>query len=108
MYGDIEFINGTASFTLKHGETKQAVGLPSGISYTVTEKEADKEGYSTDAQNATGTIPAGETVSVTFVNHRDSIPDTGDNNNVIILIGALVVSAVCIIIVLILKKGKKS
>ncbi len=108
VYGDIEFINGTASFTLKHGETKQAVGLPSGISYTVTEKEADKEGYSTDAQNATGTIPAGETVSVTFVNHRDSIPDTGDNNNVIILIGALVVSAVCIIIVLILKKGKKS
>ena len=33
MYGDIEFINGTATFVLKHGESKTAYGLPAGIQY---------------------------------------------------------------------------
>ena len=30
-YGDMEFENGVASFTLKHGESKTATGLPAGI-----------------------------------------------------------------------------
>ncbi len=36
-YGDLTFSNGTATFTLKDGESKTAAGLPTGITYTVTE-----------------------------------------------------------------------
>ncbi len=39
------FANGVATFVLKHGASKTAVGLPAGITYTVTEAEADKDGY---------------------------------------------------------------
>lgn len=38
-FKDIQFINGSATFTLKHGETKIAQDLPSGISYEVEEIE---------------------------------------------------------------------
>lgn len=56
MYGDIEFINGTATFVLKHGESKTAYGLPAGIQYQVTEQAV--EGYTLNAVGDTGTVPA--------------------------------------------------
>lgn len=43
-FGEMTFADGVATFVLKHGESKTAVGLPAGITYTVTEAEADKDG----------------------------------------------------------------
>lgn len=70
-YGDMEFVDGVATFTLKHGESKTATGLPAEVSYTVTEKEANKSGYKTTAEHAEGTIVADQTVVAAFLNHRD-------------------------------------
>ena len=42
-YGDIEFVDNVATFTLKHGESKSAAGLPEGTAYTV--EESGSEGY---------------------------------------------------------------
>ena len=51
-FGDIEFKDGIATFTLKHNQTKTAIGLPIGITYTVT--ESDNEGYTFKALNSSG------------------------------------------------------
>ena len=59
VYGDMTFTDGIASFTLKHGETATATGLPAGATYTVVEEEADKDGYTTSADDASGIIPVG-------------------------------------------------
>ena len=74
LYGDLYFTAGTATFTLKNGETVTATGLPAGTTYTVTETEANQDGYSTTASGASGTIPVESTAQAAFVNH---IPDPG-------------------------------
>ncbi len=71
-YGDANFVNGEASLQLKGGDTKNITGLPTGISYEVTEDNT--EGFSqTGITNATGTI-ATTAATVTATNSRD----TGD------------------------------
>lgn len=37
VYGDMEFIDGVATFTLKHGESMTAYGLPDGMGFEVKE-----------------------------------------------------------------------
>ena len=71
-FGDMTFADGVATFVLKHGESKTAVGLPAGITYTVTEAEADKDGYTTTSVNASGSIIKDDTAAVTFTNTRNS------------------------------------
>ena len=71
-FGDMTFANGVATFVLKHGESKTAVDLPAGITYTVTEAEADKDGYTTTSVNASGSIIKNNTAAVTFTNTRNS------------------------------------
>lgn len=71
-FGDLTFANGVATFVLKHGESKTAVDLPAGITYTVTEAEADKDGYTTTSVNASGSIIKKDTAAVTFTNTRNS------------------------------------
>ena len=71
-FGDLTFANGVATFVLKHGESKTAVGLPAGITYTVTEAEADKDGYTTTSVNASGSIIKDDTAAVNFTNTRNS------------------------------------
>lgn len=79
IYGQMTFVNGVATFTLHDGETILAENLPDGITYTVTEAEADQDGYSTTASGDTGTITAGGTASAVFTNHRPgSDPDDPD------------------------------
>ena len=79
IYGQMTFGNGVATFTLHDGETILAENLPDGITYTVTEAEADQDGYSTTAAGDTGTITAGGTASAVFTNHRPgSDPDDPD------------------------------
>lgn len=77
-YGQMTFVNGVATFTLRDGESLRADNLPAGTTYTVTEKEADQNGYTTTASGGAGTIVADATVSASFVNHRPgSNPDPG-------------------------------
>ena len=69
-YGDMTFVDGKASFTLKHGESKTAEGLPAGISYTV--KETDSKGHTVTSTGATGTITKNTTVTAAFRNNRNA------------------------------------
>ena len=70
QYGDLLVSGGRAEFTLKDGEEVVVSGLPEGTSYTVTEKEADQNGFHTTAYNANGTVVGNKTVSVLFENRR--------------------------------------
>lgn len=53
----VEFTDGKATFTLKHGGEKTIAGLPVGASYTVTEDAA--EGYTTTVDGAAGSKAEG-------------------------------------------------
>ena len=74
VYGDMTFTDGIAGFTLKHGETVTATGLPAGILYTVTEEEAGQDGYKTESEDATGIIteetPAKRLSSIPGISRR--------------------------------------
>ncbi len=74
--GDMEFTDGVASFTLKHGETAVAVLHPSEreVSYEVTEAEADRYGYTTTSSGATGLILPGRDAAAEFVNTKNLSP----------------------------------
>ena len=71
-YGGMSFKDGVATFTLKHNQTMTAMGLPAGISYTVTETEANKEGYVTTPGNGTasGKIEVDNTATAAFTNTK--------------------------------------
>ncbi len=71
-YGDMTFTNGVSEFTLKDGESKTAKDLPAGVKYTVTETEANKDGYVTEYTGKTGTIPANDTAEATVTNTKDN------------------------------------
>lgn len=65
---------------LAHDEQIVISGLPLGIHYEVTEKEANRDGYYTTSSNATGIISrSGEIVK--FINTRaEQNPGTGDDD----------------------------
>ncbi|MDR3766535.1 MAG: Cna B-type domain-containing protein, partial [Butyricicoccus sp.] len=69
----ISFTTGVSeSIALEHGETITIHGLPAGLTYTVTETEADQNGYSTSGSGQQGIIPAGDTAQAAFENYRNS------------------------------------
>ena len=68
LLGDMRFENGVATFTLKHGESKTAIGLPSGVDYTVT--ESDNDGYDTTSTGESGTITEDTAAVAAFTNTR--------------------------------------
>ena len=80
-YGEMTFKDGVATFTLKHGQTKTATGLPGGITYTVSEEEANQNGYTTTASGAGGTIPIGGTATAAFTNHNDPEEERRDDDD---------------------------
>ena len=67
-YGGVTFINGVATFTLKHNESKTIKGIPADMTYTVT--ESDNAGYTVTMSGNTGTIKAGETSTAAFNNYK--------------------------------------
>lgn len=69
-YGDVTFKDGVAIFTLKHGESKKATGLPADITYSVV--ESDNSGYTVTATDDTGTIAADQTATAAFTNYKGS------------------------------------
>lgn len=83
VFGEMTFVGGVATFVLKHGESKTATGLPSGITYSVTEAEANRDGYTTVASKASGSIIKNDTVTVAFTNTKNSnISEVSDHPNV--------------------------
>lgn len=74
-YGEMTFVDGVATFTLRHGQSFTAVGLPAGLSYTVT--ESVPEDYTAADASQAGEIPASGLETVTVVNNRD-LPDEPD------------------------------
>lgn len=79
-FGDMEFTDGVATFTLKDGASKSAKGLPADTTYEVTEAEANQEGYTTMVTDATGTIQKGNTAIAQFINSKNG--DDGGSNKV--------------------------
>lgn len=69
-FGDMTFTNGKATFTLKHGQSITASGLPAGLTYSVEETNANENGYTTSNSGNTGTIPSGDTDKVYFTNTK--------------------------------------
>lgn len=74
-FGNMTFTNGVATFTLKHGERKTATGLPL-TDYTVTEAEANQDGYTTTSQGETGRIA--QDAKAEFTNTKTSGGGGGD------------------------------
>ena len=74
-YGGVKFTNGIATFPLKHNEKKSISGIPSGLTYEVT--EIDNGDYTVTKTNDTGQITAGTNSMVIFENCKlggDVIP----------------------------------
>ena len=69
-YGEMTFTAGSATFTLRHGESLTAVGLPADTAYTVA--ESDNEGYTVTANGAAGTISKDDTAVAAFTNNREA------------------------------------
>lgn len=67
-YGDMTFKDGVATVTLTDGDTKTALHLPNGTTYTVTEK-ADTN-YASTEEGDTGTIETDKTSTAMFTNTR--------------------------------------
>lgn len=122
-YGDMEFTDGVAAFTLKHGESKTAAGLPAGVTYEVTETEADQDGYATAKTGDTGTIEKDVISTAAFTNTKDAspvdpdkptdpkkptddVPKTGDETNLTLWTALLGISGTCMIVVLLGIKRK--
>ena len=82
-YGDMTFKNGVATIELVDGQSAQAINLPVGISYTVTEEVV--EAYTTTSENSTGTIRKNETAKCKFTNTEvvADLPKTGDNSTML-------------------------
>ena len=131
-YGDMTFAGGVAEITLKHGESAAAAGLPAGITYEVTEAEADQDGYVTTSEGTKGTIVEGETVTASFTNTKEEVPPeqpqkpqkpntmgkpnkdmsdpkTGDQTNIGLYLSLFALSGlICTILGLIKKKNCKN
>lgn len=78
VFGGMEFTDGVARFTLKHGESMIGVGLPAGAEFTVSETGANKDGYistcngvALEEQGKDYEIQADQTVSADILNKKD-------------------------------------
>lgn len=108
QYGDLEFENGVAKFTLDGRGSVTASNLPSGLEYTVKELSENKNDFVTTYENEKGIIKDDETINVFITNtyspKTDNVPDTGDHSHLYIWIGVMAVSAVAIGWVVVSKK----
>lgn len=79
-FGEMTFRSGVAEFTLRHGETVTASGLPAGVGYLVQEEA--NEAYTVSSEGAEGLIEPDGTATARFVNSRIVLPPkTGDDSH---------------------------
>ena len=77
-FGNATFSDGEYTFSLRHGEEKVIDSLPLGITYTVTEAEANQGGYQTTWTGEKGTLTEeNQTVVAACINHKSG----GGNND---------------------------
>lgn len=67
IFGDTVFTDGKARVGVKPGEKKTFSGLPAGTTYAVEEEKY--RWFSTESENAKGTLNAGDNKTVKFTNH---------------------------------------
>lgn len=79
-YGSMTFEQGVSRFTLRHEQHVTAANLPAGMGYTVSEAEANTDGYQTTSVHHVGKIEGKGSITAAFFNQKDSlnIPTTGD------------------------------
>ncbi len=75
IYGEMNFVNGVASFELADGESISASGLTAGTGYMVTETGSDD--YTVTAENAEGIVKTAEMIAVLFNNHKEESETSG-------------------------------
>ena len=78
-YGGVAFTKGEATVSVKAGSSVTISGLPAGTAYEVTELSAS--GYTVTSQNASGQIPAGETVTAAFHNEKQGSSSSGSDDD---------------------------
>lgn len=78
-YGGVAFTKGEATVSVKAGSSVTISGLPAGTAYEVTELSAS--GYTVTSQNASGQIPAGETVTAAFHNEKQGGSSGGSDDD---------------------------
>ena len=117
------FHDGVSTFTLKHGESIRATGLPEGIRYAVS--ESNHADYTVTASGEDGIIEDGKTVMTLFNNHKeiphtqmpptesskpgnptDDSPKTGDKTNVALWLALLGISGTAMTTTLAVAKRK--
>lgn len=75
----LTFTDGKATVTLTHDQQAQIRGIPYDFAYTVTEQEANQDGYST-TYNQSSTAASGvlnQSAEVQVVNRKEMVPATG-------------------------------
>ncbi len=88
-------IKSGGTITLKHGEQVTILNIPVGTEYSVTETEANQNGYTTTATGTEGGIMRTKISTAAFVNNKKRVLDTGDNDTALIALGiALGVSCI--------------
>ena len=89
--------------TLKHNQTATISNLPVGVTYTVTEKDADAEGwvYTTTGEVETATAINAEKNEVTIINDHKGVPDMGvvlDNAPYIAMLAIVAIGGVALML----------
>ena len=93
-FGEMTFRSGVAEFTLRHGETVTASGLPAGVGYLVQEEA--NEAYTVSSEGAEGLIEPDGTATARFVNRRVVLPPkTGDDSHTGLLLVLMTLSLCC-------------
>lgn len=82
--GTLQLENGAADFTLSHGQTITIHGLPVGTKYTITEPDAQEDGYTVTPKGDVTCYLDGHCVgnlkqetTVTFINSKGTAVPTG-------------------------------
>lgn len=76
QYGQMNFKDGVATFTLRHNQSITANGLPAGTRYQI--RELNSDGYYVTYHNNAGVIVAGTEISSWFNNDKSSHEGDGD------------------------------
>lgn len=108
--GETGFYNPGDIIHLKHGETITLDTIPVGLSYKVTEKEADTEGYETVSTGETGNIRRTTQAICEYTNHKtvvtDEVVQTGDTYIAYFAGGIFIVAFLVVILLFRAKKEK--
>ena len=101
----MHFENGRAEFTLKHGQSMNAIGIPEGTGYEVFEESIEGDGYVTTATGEVGVFEQDTNCVARFVNVREveydddlTAPGTGGTGIVIFLAAGIVLTVAGVLV----------